>query len=70
MATVTATVVKWRQYDYGVEKIINEFSDLERLRLERRSLQETIVSLENTNRNLEEQRAGNEVFVNNHRQLI
>jgi hypothetical protein len=28
------------------------------------------VSLENTNRNLEEQRAGNEVFVNNHRQLI
>jgi hypothetical protein len=28
------------------------------------------VSLENTNRNLEEQRAGNEVFVNNHRELI
>lgn len=54
-----------RQYDYDVEKVTNEFSDLER-----KSLQESIVSLENTNRNLEEHRAGNEVFVNNHRQLI
>ena len=59
-----------RQFEYDVEKVTNEFSNLEHLRLERKSLQESIVSLENTNRNLEEQRAGNEVFVNNHRQLI
>ena len=42
-----------RQYDHGVEKLINEFSDLERLRLRRKSLQERIVYLENANRNLE-----------------
>ena len=59
-----------RQYDYDVEKVINEFSNLERLRLERKNLEETILFLENTNRNLQEQRAGNEVFVNKHNQII
>ena len=59
-----------RQYDYDVEKIINEFSNLEHLRVQRKNLQETILFLENTNRNLQEQRAGNEVFVNKHNQLI
>ena len=59
-----------RQYDYDVEKVINEFSNLERIRLQRKNLQETILFLENTNRNLQEQRAGNEVFVNKHNQLI
>jgi hypothetical protein len=59
-----------RQYDYDVEKVINEFSDLEHLRLQRKNLQETILFLEDTNRKLQEQRAGNEVFVNKHNQLI
>ena len=59
-----------RQYDYDVEKIINEFSNLEHLRVQRKNLQETILFLENTNRNLQEQRAGNEVFVDKHNQLI
>jgi hypothetical protein len=38
-----------RQYDYDVEKVINEFSDLEHLRLQRKNLQETILFLEDTN---------------------
>ena len=59
-----------RQYDYDVEKVINEFSNLEHLRLQHKNLQETILFLENTNRNLQEQRACNEVFVNKHNQLI
>jgi predicted transcriptional regulator len=59
-----------RQYDYNIEKVTNEFSDLERLRLQRKNLQENIATLENTNRNLEEQRAGNELFVNKYKQLI
>jgi hypothetical protein len=59
-----------KQYDYDVKKVINEFSNLERLRLEHKNLEESILFLENINRNLQEQRAGNEVFVNNHKQLI
>ena len=59
-----------RQYDYDAEKVINEFSDLERLGLRRKNLQESILFLENTNRNLQQQRDGNEVFVNKHKQLI
>jgi hypothetical protein len=47
-----------RQYDYDVGKVINEFSNLEHLRLQRKNLEETILFLENTNRNLQEQRAG------------
>jgi len=58
------------QYDYDVEKVINEFSDLEGLRLQRKNLQESILFLENTNRNLQQQCDGNEVFVNKHKQLI
>ena len=59
-----------RQYDYDVEKVINEFSNLEHLRLQRKNLEESILFLEDTNRKLQEQRAGNEVFVNKHNQLI
>jgi hypothetical protein len=59
-----------RQYDYDVEKVIDEFSNLERLRLQRKNLQETILSLENTIRSLEEQRSGLQVFVNKHNQLV
>ncbi len=32
-----------RQYDYDVEKVINEFSNLEHLRLQRKNLEETIL---------------------------
>jgi hypothetical protein len=63
-------VDNFKQYDYDAQKVINEFSDLERLRLQRQNLQESILSLDNTNRNLQEQRAGNEVFVNKHKQLF
>jgi hypothetical protein len=59
-----------RQHGYDVQKVINEFLDLEHLRLQRKNLEGSIQFLENTNRNLQEQRAGNEVFVNKHKQLI
>jgi hypothetical protein len=59
-----------RQYGYDVEKVIDEFSNLENLRLQHKNLQESILFLENTNRNLQQQRVGNQEFVNKHNQLF
>ncbi len=59
-----------RQYDYDAEKVIDEFRDVDVLRLENEILQDSKASLEGAIRNLKDQRSGLEVFVNKHNQLL
>ena len=59
-----------REYGYDTGKVINEFSDLESLRLNYDFLQESVHTLENKNSNLEQRRSTLEVFVNMHNQAL
>jgi hypothetical protein len=59
-----------RQYDYDAKKVINEFSDLDSLRLNYDFLQQSVHTLENKNSNLEQRRSTLEVFVNMHNQAL
>ncbi|MGB8937541.1 MAG: hypothetical protein WCC17_20820 [Candidatus Nitrosopolaris sp.] len=59
-----------KQYDYNVEKVINEFSDLEGLRLHRKYLQETTPSWENRNKDLKRRCSTLEALIATHNQVL
>jgi hypothetical protein len=59
-----------REYDYDARKIINEFLDLEGLRIERLFLQETVQSLENRNKDLKQQCSTLECWRAMHNQVL
>ncbi|HXX96275.1 MAG TPA: hypothetical protein VEL11_04055 [Candidatus Bathyarchaeia archaeon] len=59
-----------REYDYDAGKIINEFSNLEGLRIQHQFLQETVSSLENRKTYLERQCSTVETMISMHNQLL
>ena len=59
-----------KQYDYDAGKVLNQYSDLDFLSWHHDYLQQAKRSLENENRNLEQQRSTLQGFVNMHNQVL
>ena len=59
-----------KEYDYDAGKIINEFLNLEGLRIQHQFLQETVPSLENRNKELKQQCSTLEAWIGIHNQVL
>ncbi|MFZ0512840.1 MAG: hypothetical protein WAM14_14630 [Candidatus Nitrosopolaris sp.] len=59
-----------KQYEYDVEKVINEFSNLEGLRLDYKYLQENRPSLEKRKKDLERECSTLETWIAMHNQVL
>jgi prefoldin subunit 5 len=59
-----------KQYEYNVENVINEFSNLEGLRLEHQYLQETVPSLESKRAELKRECSTLQTWISIHNQVL